>query len=61
MKVLLIIIIAILIILYLFMQQREPFINNLTIVNPYSLYLWSDISKKEDWWNFLHVRPQIYF
>ena len=61
MKEYLIIIIAILIIAYISMCDRESFINNLSIVDPYSLYLHKDISEKEDWWNILHTKPTIYF
>ena len=54
-------IIIILIVVYVYMQYREPFVNNLSIVDPYSLYLHKDISEKEDYWGCIHTKQPIYF
>ena len=55
------ILIIILVILWYISNRSEPFANNLTIIDPYSLYLFKDISRKEDWWNKTHGRKLYYY
>ena len=47
--------------LYFFGSYNEPFVSDLTIIDPYSLYLFADASKKEDWWNDTHARKLYYY
>ena len=55
------IILIILLLMLLVKSYHEPFISNLTIIDPYSIYLHRDISKKEDWWNKTHARQLYYY
>lgn len=67
MKIILIILLIIIILLALFNfnKYNESFNPNpgsyLSIVDPYSLYLFKDISEKEDWWNKTHSRKFYYY
>ena len=61
MNTLLILIIISIILLFLFKPYNEPFVSDLTIINPYSLYLFRDISRKEAWWNKTHGRKLYYY
>ena len=46
--------------MYLNKQYKENFVN-LSIVDPYSLYLHADISDKEDWWHHTHTKNMYYY
>lgn len=41
--------------------RRENFASNLTIVDPYSLYLHQNIMEKADWWDQTHSRKLYYY
>lgn len=40
---------------------KENFVTNLSIVDPYSLYLHDDISNREDWWHRTHTKNMYYY
>ena len=40
---------------------KEKFVTNLSIVDPYSLYLHDDISNREDWWHHIHTKNMYYY
>ena len=42
-------------------SQEEIPGSYLSIVDPYSLYLFKDISEKEAWWNKTHARKFYYY
>lgn len=56
-----ILIIAILSFLYFTGPYNETFIGNLTIVDPYSIYLYDDITEKQNWWNVTHSKKLYYY
>lgn len=62
---LIIILLAIIILYHLYYFHIENFNPNpgsyLSIVDPFSLYLFQDISAKEDWWNVTHQRKLYYY
>jgi hypothetical protein len=61
MNKLLVIIIIIILLLFFFNTYNESFVSNLTIIDPYSVYLFADTSKKEEWWNDTHARELYYY
>ena len=54
------IIVTLLAILYFNGPYNEKFASNLSIIDPYSLYLHENISEKENRWNELH-KTQYYY
>ena len=49
------------IIIYRYGSYNEKFVANLSIVDPFSLYLHNDISNKEDWWHKTHSNKFYYY
>ena len=49
----------------MYSNNTEFFVTNLvtdlSYIDPNSLYLWADISEKEDWWNKTHGRKLYYY
>jgi len=55
-------ILIVLVILFIITKfNKETFVSNMTIVDPYSLYLHKDIMEKADWWNQTHRRKFFYY
>lgn len=48
-------------IMYIYWPYQESFATDLSIVDPFSLYLHKDISEKEDWWHKTHTRKFYYY
>jgi hypothetical protein len=53
-------IIVSLLILFIY-NKNESFVTDLSIVDPYSLFLHKDISDKEDWWHRTHTAKFYYY
>ena len=49
--IIIIIILIALLLVYLYITSIEPFGEYLSIVDPYSIPLWQDASRREDLWN----------
>ncbi len=60
MLIILVLIITI-IAIYMYQNQKDTFINNLSIVDPLPVYLHKDISEKEDLWHNTHSRKLYYY
>lgn len=60
---LIIILLIFLIIVIMFLLKRHENFSGeyMSIVDPYSLYLWADISAREDLWNYDHTRKLYYY
>ena len=59
---LIIILLAVTILYYSHIENFDPNPGSyLSIVDPFSLYLFQDISAKEDWWNVTHQRKLYYY
>lgn len=53
-------IIVVIVAIYAYTRYTEHFVSYLSIVDPTSLYIYPDISEKEDWWTYMHTKKQIY-
>jgi uncharacterized lipoprotein NlpE involved in copper resistance len=61
-KLIIFIIILVLFVIFLGCNNRkEGFVNNLSIINPYSLWLHRNISEKERWWNRRGSEKRYYY
>jgi len=47
--------------IYICQNQKDAFINNLSIVDPLPVYLHKNISEKEDWWHNTNSRKLYYY
>lgn len=56
-----IIIVIFIVLVLLYKNNNEFFVSNLSIVDPSPLYLFKDITQKEDWWNNTHGRKLYYY
>lgn len=60
-----IILIILVVIILMYKNQSESFTTNLvtdlSYIDPNCVYLWKDISEKEDWWNKTHGKKLYYY
>ena len=57
--------IGLIILILLYKSNTEMFVTNLvsdlSYIDPNCVYLWKDISEKEDWWNKTHAKKLYYY
>ncbi|QKF94513.1 hypothetical protein QKU48_gp1055 [Fadolivirus algeromassiliense] len=56
-----VIILAILTLLYFSGPHNESFVANMSIVDPYSIFLHDGITEKQHWWNVTHAKKLYYY